>query len=70
MLRMHHRAAVDPAPGVMYIYGGVKLRAKDGSRLPADCTAGTVYAYNFSKWEWTILATTGGPSYGVCCVAC
>ncbi|KAF8062684.1 zinc finger protein BRUTUS-like [Scenedesmus sp. PABB004] len=57
--RMHHRAAVDPGGGVMYVLGGVRVRARDGARLPADDTPGTLHAYRFDTYTWTTLATTG-----------
>lgn len=58
--RMYHRAAVDPGAGVMYVYGGVHVRDRDGARLPADQIAGVLHCYEFHSYTWTILQTSGG----------
>jgi hypothetical protein len=58
--RMYHRAAVDPEAGVMYVYGGVHMRDRDGARLPADEAAGTLHCYHFHSYTWSTLQTTGG----------
>ncbi|WIA20865.1 hypothetical protein OEZ85_005214 [Tetradesmus obliquus] len=57
--RMYHRAAVDPEAGVMYVYGGVHIRDRDGARLPADEAAGTLHCYCFHSYTWSTLQTTG-----------
>lgn len=57
--RMYHRAAVDAEAGVMYVYGGVHIRDRDGARLPADEAAGTLHCYCFHSYTWSTLQTTG-----------
>uniref|UniRef100_A0A383VNZ1 BTB domain-containing protein n=1 Tax=Tetradesmus obliquus TaxID=3088 RepID=A0A383VNZ1_TETOB len=57
--RMYHRAAVDPEAGVMYVYGGVHIRDRDGARLPADEAAGTLHCYCFHSYTWSTLQTAG-----------
>jgi hypothetical protein len=57
--RMYHRAAVDAEAGVMYVYGGVHIRERDGARLPADEAAGTLHCYCFHSYTWSTLQTTG-----------
>jgi hypothetical protein len=57
MISMYHKAAVDGAAGVMYVYGGVCQRG--GKRVPADTAVGVVHAFTFSTAAWRTLQTTG-----------
>jgi hypothetical protein len=54
---MYHKAAVDAAAGVMYVYGGVCQRG--GKRAPADAAVGVLHAFTFSTAAWRTLQTTG-----------